>query len=83
MKVGKTTQMIVILIDNEYISLNSLSNNESMNCLYTSILYLYIIFCFHSDDAHSDYTRDYESTEVFDDIIESLQREFTTEIGGF
>ena len=71
--------MIVILIDNEYISLNSLSNNESMNCLY--ILYLYIIFCFHSDDSHKDYASDYESTEVFDDTIESLQREVTTEIG--
>lgn len=81
MKVGKTTQMIVILIDNECISRNSLSNNESMNCLY--ILYFYIIFCFHSDDSHNDYTSDYESTEVFDDTKESLQREVTTEIGGF
>ena len=81
MKVGKTTQMIVILIDNEYISLNSLSNNESLNCLY--ILYFYIIFCFHSDDSHSDYTSDYESTEMFDATIESLQREVTSEIGEY
>ena len=42
----------------------------------------YIIFCFHSDDLHNDYANDYESTEVFDDTIESLQREVTTEIGG-
>ena len=44
---------------------------------------VYIIFCFHSDESHSNNTSDYESTEVFDDTIESLQREVTTEIGGF
>ena len=82
MKVGKTTQMIVILFDNECISLNSLSNNESMNRLYIYYIF-YIIFCFHSDESHSNNTSDYESTEVFDDTIESLQREVTTEIGGF
>ena len=32
---------------------------------------------FRSDDSHNDYASD----EVFDDTIESLQREITTEIG--
>ena len=44
MKVGKTTQMIVILIDNECILLNSLSNNESMNCLYILYFALFSVF---------------------------------------
>ena len=42
----KTTQMIVILIDNECISLNSLSNNESMNCLYILYFLHYFLFSF-------------------------------------
>ncbi|XP_078337852.1 uncharacterized protein LOC111135368 isoform X2 [Crassostrea virginica] len=34
----------------------------------------------NENDSHNDYTSDYESTEVFDDTKESLQREVTTEI---
>ena len=42
----KKTQIIFILIDNEYISLNNLSNNESMNCLYILYFLPYFLFSF-------------------------------------
>ena len=53
--------------------------NESMDCIFEDLH----IFLFHTDDLDNDHASDYESTEVFDDTIESLQREVTTSIGGY
>ena len=38
---------------------------------------------FYSDDPDNDYASNYNSTEVFGDTMESLQREGTTEIGEY
>ena len=53
--------------------------NESMDCIFEDLH----IFLFHTDDLDNDHASDYESTEVFDDTLESLQREVTLEIGGY
>ena len=42
-----------------------------------------MFFCFLTDDLDNEHASDYESTEVFDDTLESLQREVTLEIGGY
>lgn len=53
--------------------------NESMDCIFEDLH----IFLFHTDDLDNDYASDYDSTEVFDDTLESLLREVTTSIGGY
>ena len=50
-----------------------------MHCIFEDLH----VFLFHTDDLDNDHASDYESTEVFDDTIESLQREVTTSIGGY
>ena len=56
-----------------------MSNIESRDCIFEDLH----VFLFHTDDLDNDYASDYESTEVFDDTLESLQREVTTSIGGY
>ena len=67
------------LIDKGCSSLKVLSNNESIDYIFEDLH----VFLFHSDDLDIDHASDEESTEVFDDTIESLQREGTTSIGGY
>ena len=69
--------LIVLLVNKGFILLKILANNESNN------LKIYMFFCFLTDDLDNDHASDYESTEVFDDTIESLLRNVTNSIGGY
>ena len=71
--------LIVLPIDKGCILLKILSNNESMDYIFEDLH----VFLFHTDDLNNDYASDYESTEVFDDTIESLLRDVTNSIGGY
>ena len=50
-----------------------------MDCIFEDLH----VFLFHSDDIDNDYASDEESTEVFDDTLESLLRKVTNLIGGY
>lgn len=63
------------LIDKGCISLKILSNEYIFEDLH--------VFLFHTGDLDNDHASDYESTEVFNDTLESLQREVTNSIGGY
>ena len=71
--------LIVLPIDKGCISLKILSNIESMDCIFEDLH----VFLFYTDDLDNDHASDYESTEVFDDTVESLLRKVTNSIGGY